>query len=352
MSKLNEYLRASPSGALSLQHVYIIAEAGINHDGTLDKALRLIDVAAAAGADAVKFQVFNTKRMTSSTAPKASYQVERTSKDETQAEMLKNYELPAGAFAKLADHAQTRGIDFICTPFDEESVDIVAALKPAAIKVSSGDLTNHPLLKRIAVKGRTVILSAGMSTLGEIEAALRVVQDAHAPQVVVLHCTSNYPVDPKDVNLRAMETIRRAFAVPVGYSDHTLGTEVAIAAVAMGASVIEKHFTLSRSDEGPDHAMSLEPRELQTLVHSIRLVEQALGDGVKRVVDSELNTKAVARKSIHLAVDVAEGETLSLEKLCYMRPGDGIPPSMVDLVIGRRTCRRLLAGHKLTWQDI
>ncbi|QUL99577.1 MAG: N-acetylneuraminate synthase [Candidatus Fermentithermobacillus carboniphilus] len=339
-------------GTSLLRQTYIIAEAGVNHDGKLDKALRLVDVAAEAGADAVKFQAFRAAKMTSSIAPKAAYQLERTARDETQEEMLKKYELSDEAFAKLAEHARARGIDFICTPFDEESVELVAALQPAAIKVSSGDLTNHPLLKRIASKGYPVILSSGMATLGEVESALHVVENARPSLVIVLHCTSSYPADPKDVNLRAMETIRRAFAIPVGYSDHTLGIEVAIAAVALGACVIEKHFTLSRLDEGPDHAMSLEPIELQALVRSVRIVEQALGNGVKRVTDSEMDTRISARKSIHLAVDVSEGEVITLEKLCCLRPGDGISPSLLDLVVGRRARRQLAAGHKLNWQDI
>lgn len=352
VSRFKEYIARGAQDSALQCHTYIVAEAGVNHDGRLDKALRLVDVAAEAGADAVKFQAFHAAKMTAYGAPKATYQVERTPKGETQEQMLEKYELSPNAFAKLAEHARSRGIDFICTPFDGESVDVVASLDPAAIKVSSGDITDHPLLERIGSKGYAVILSSGMSTLGDIEAALGVLRKTQASPIVVLHCTSNYPANPKDINLRAMETIRRAFAVPVGYSDHTLGTEISVAAVAMGAAVIEKHFTLNRTDEGPDHAMSLTPEELQLMVRSIRLVEQALGDGVKRVADSELSTKLVARKSVHLAVDVAEGEILSEEKLCCMRPGDGIAPSMIGVVIGRRVGRKLPAGHKLDWQDI
>ena len=252
----------------------------------------------------------------------------------------------------LADHARSRGIDFICTPFDDESVDLVADLRPAAIKVSSGDLTNHPLLSRIASKGYPVILSTGMSTLGEIEEALNVVRAAKPPGVIVLHCTSNYPTNPESANLRVIETIKRAFNVPVGYSDHTTGLEVAVAAVALGACVIEKHFTLNKSDTGPDHAMSLEPDELRALVRSIRTVELALGDGVKRVIDSESDIRIAARKSIHLSKSVQPNEVLTLDKICFLRPGDGIPPSLARYIIGRRVRHGLPMGHQLRFSDI
>lgn len=340
------------SVTFAARKIYIIAEAGVNHDGDLEKAMRLIDVAADSGADAVKFQAFRASQMASSSAPKAAYQLERTDAGQSQMEMLQQYELSREAFEMLAEHARARGIDFICTPFDDESVDLVADLHPAAIKVSSGDLTNHPLLRRIASKGYPVILSSGMSTLGEIEDALQVVRAAKPPLVIVLHCTSNYPASPESVNLRAMDTIRRAFAVPVGYSDHTTGLEIPIAAAALGACVIEKHFTLNKKDAGPDHAMSLEPDELQALVRSVRVVELALGDGIKRVVDSEVDTRVAARKSIHLSESVQAGEVLSLEKLRFMRPGNGIPPSMTDFVIGRRARYALPKGHQLRFSDI
>lgn len=352
MSKFGEYYDTYLSVAVPNPKVYIIAEAGVNHDGNLDKAMKLVDVAADAGADAVKFQAFRANRMTSSAAPKATYQLEQTDAEESQMEMLEKFELPEKAFYDLANHARNRGIDFVCTPFDEESLELVAALKPAAIKVSSGDLTNHPFLRNVASKGYPVILSSGMSTIGEVEDALRIVRSVGLLDIVLLHCTSNYPASPENVNLRAMNTLRQSFAVPVGYSDHTVGLEISIAAVAIGALVIEKHFTLKKSDRGPDHAMSLEPYELEALVSSIRVVERALGDGVKRVDRSELDTRIAARKSIHLAMAVSEGEVLSADKLCYLRPGDGIPPSMMNLVVGRQARSCLPAGHKLLIRDL
>lgn len=352
MSKFGEYYDTYLPVAVPNPNVYIIAEAGVNHDGNFDKAMKLIDVAADAGADAVKFQVFRAKRMTSSAAPKAAYQLKRTDAKESQMEMLAKCELSDEAFYDLANYARNRGIDFVCTPFDEESLELVAFLRPAAIKVSSGDLTNHPFLRVAASKGYPMIISCGMSTIGEVEDALFVVRSAGCLDIVVLHCTSNYPASPESVNLRAMDTLRQAFAVPIGYSDHTVGLDIPIAAAAMGASVIEKHFTLRKSDRGPDHAMSLEPHELQALVSSIRVVERALGDGVKRVDRSELDTRLAARKSIHLAVAVSQGEVLSADKLCHLRPGDGISPSMIDLVIGRRVRSCLPAGHKLSLRDL
>jgi len=314
---------------------FVIAEAGVNHNGDLDLAHRLVDVAVDAGADAVKFQTFQTERIISRTAPKADYQVENTGSDESQFDMIKALELPEEAFAQLMAHCQERGILFLSTPFDHESVDILARLDVAAFKIGSGEITNLPLLEKIAGHGKPMIISTGMATIGEVETTIRTAREAGTQEVILLHCVSNYPTDPADVNLRAMRTMARAFGLPVGYSDHTEGLEVPLAAVALGASVIEKHVTLDKTLPGPDHRASLEPDELARMVSGIRIVEKSLGHGRKEPATSEANTTAVARKSLVAKRDLAAGTVLTEEMIDIKRPGYGLPPSMRLHLVGR-----------------
>jgi N-acetylneuraminate synthase len=331
---------------------FVIAEAGVNHDGDIAKALRLVDVAAAAGADAVKFQTFSAERLVTTTAPKAEYQKRGTSAAESQFEMLKRLELSRADHLTLFSHAATRGIEFMSTPFDEHCADFLQELGVKRFKVSSGDLTNLPLLVHLAATKLPVILSTGMATMGEVERAIETFLAAGGGPLSVLHCTSNYPARPDDVNLLAMQTIGVAFGVPVGYSDHTLGTEVAIAAVALGARIIEKHFTLDTSAPGPDHAASLTPEQLVAMVRAIRTVEVALGDGIKRPRASEREVAAVARKSLVASLPLAVGHVLTAADLTMRRPGTGLPWEVLGLVVGRHLRRPLQPGDLLTLEAL
>ena len=267
------------SARIGAGRCFVIAEAGVNHNGDTEMAARLIDAAANAGADAVKFQTFRAEHVVSAHAPKAAYQRATTGDGEGQLDMVRALELPADSFGALKSHADRRGILFLSTPFDHGSVDLLHKLDVAAFKIASGEITNLPLLRHVAALGKPVILSTGMSYLSEVEAAVRALQSSGLDRLALLHCVSNYPADPADVNLRAMATLSAAFAVPVGYSDHTTGIEVALAAAARGAAVLEKHFTLDRASPGADHRASLEPAELTAMVAGIRRVESALGDG-------------------------------------------------------------------------
>ncbi len=332
--------------------VLVIAEAGVNHNGSLERARQLIDAAAAARADAVKFQTFRASAIVSRYARKAAYQERTTGVDESQLDMIKRLELSEADHRALIAHAQNAGIEFLSTPFDEQSLDmLVNDLKLRTIKVASGEITNAALLLRIARSGCRVILSTGMSTLAEVEAALGVLafgmrtsSEAPSPEVfkkalesqiglallrertLLLHCTTEYPAAVAETNLRAMESMRHAFGLPVGYSDHTEGIHVAIAAVACGACAVEKHFTLSRDLPGPDHKASLEPSELKAMVAAIRDVEAAFGDGVKQPSTTEIKNRAVVRKSLVAARDIAAGEPLTADNLTCKRPGNGISP--------------------------
>jgi N-acetylneuraminate synthase len=326
------------------QPVFVIAEAGVNHNGDLKLARALIDVAVEAGADAVKFQTFRAERLATPDAPKAEYQVQTTGNAEAQFEMLRRLELSADAHRELQAYCHERGIIFLSTPFDEEAVDLLDELGVAAFKISSGDLTNSPLLEHVASKGKPVILSTGMSELSELIEAVSVLNTAGCENPVLLHCVSNYPADPAEVNLRAMQTMRSAFDVPVGFSDHTQGIDVALAAVALGACVIEKHFTLDRTMPGPDHRASLEPTELRELVRSIRRVETALGNGRKVPTASELETAKVARRSLVAARDIPAGATLERDMVMMRRPGTGMSPAMLNTLLDRRTVRPIAAG--------
>ncbi len=331
---------------------YIIAEAGVNHNGSLEIAKKLIEVAADAGADAVKFQTFKADKLVSSSALKAEYQTRTTDATETQFAMIRKLELDEAAHDILIGHCKLCGIEFLSTPFDEDSVDLLAGrFNLARIKIPSGEITNAPLLLKIAESAKPVILSTGMSSLGEIEDALGVLafgylkcgewpsikgfhsayssevgQSMLQRHVTLLHCTTEYPAPYEDVNLKAIDTLRAAFALPVGFSDHTAGIAVAIAAVARGAVIIEKHFTLDRNLPGPDHKASLEPTELKEMVKSIRLVEQALGSPLKMPSPSELKNIAVARKSLVAQCPIAQGEVFSNANLTAKRPGNGVSP--------------------------
>ena len=315
----------------------IIAEAGVNHNGDMALAKQLIDVAADAGADLVKFQTFNADRQVTQDAAKASYQLQQTDQAETQHAMLRRLELSEAMHHALIAHCTTRGIGFFSTGFDIPSLDLLRGLGQTLFKIPSGEITNLPYLRHVGRWGGPLILSTGMATLGDIEAALAVLvrSGTALSAITVLHCTTEYPTPMVDVNLRAMLGIQAALGVAVGYSDHTPGIEVATAAVALGATVIEKHFTLSRSLPGPDHQASLEPAELSAMVRAIRNIEIALGDGVKRISDSEAKNRSIARKSLVASRAIKQGERFGADNLTAKRPGSGLSPMLWDQVIGQ-----------------
>lgn len=319
----------------------IIAEAGVNHNGDLALARQLIDVASEADADLVKFQTFSADRLVTTHAGKADYQTRTTDSGESQLAMLRRLELTRDMHQALVVHCRSRGIKFLSTGFDRESIELLVELDVEYFKIPSGEITNLPYLRHVGHYGKPVILSTGMAKLGEIEAALEVLEQAGTPRgrITVLHCNTEYPTPMADVNLRAMLTIRDAFGVAVGYSDHTVGIEVAIAAVALGATVIEKHFTLDRNLPGPDHKASLEPNELKAMVAAIRNIEQALGDGIKQPTASEAKNKPFARKSLVAARAIRAGEVFSETNLAVKRPGTGLSPMRWDEVLGRKAPR-------------
>lgn len=357
-----------------MSRVMVIAEAGVNHNGDISLARRLIEVAAEAGADAVKFQSFRAERLASRAAAKADYQQRTTDRAQSQLDMLRGLELSREAHEQLAAHARTAGVTFLSTPFDEPSLYLLTGcLGMQVIKVSSGEVTNAPFLVAIARAARQVILSTGMSDLGEVEAALGALafgfvaptdalpagdaferafasaegQRALRERLVLLHCTSEYPAPASEVNLRAMDTLAAAFGVPVGYSDHTLGLHVAVAAVARGARLLEKHFTLDRKLPGPDHAASLEPAELKELVRQVREVEESLGDGIKRPSVSEWKNRSVARRSLVALRTIAPGEVFSLDNLTCKRPGKGRPPADFWRVLGTPATRAYVVDEPI-----
>lgn len=316
---------------------FIIAEAGVNHNGDLELAKRLVDAAKEAGADAVKFQTWITEKLLVPDAPLADYQRHNLGKDLSQFQMAKDLELTYQQFRELKAHADHRGILFFSTPDEEDSADFLDELGVPLFKIGSGEVTNLPFLHHVALKNKPIILSTGMSTLSEVEAAVRTIEDAANQQLVLLHCVSNYPAAPADCNLRAMDTLRSAFQYPVGYSDHTLGTHVSLAAVALGACVVEKHFTLDRNLPGPDHTMSLTPSKLAGMIGAVRSVESALGTGRKWPADSEMPIKEVAQKSIVAAKEIPKGKSLEPDDLMLRRTSAGLPPSYLKQIIGRKT---------------
>jgi len=321
-----------------MKRTFIIAEAGVNHNGSLEIAKKMITAAVEAGVDAVKFQTFRAVQLVSKYAQKAEYQSKATGVDESQLEMIKKLELDAAAHRILIDYCKKNNIRFLSTPFDLESIDLLNRMALELFKIPSGEITNLPYLRKIGALKKRLILSTGMADLGEIEDALDVISEAGTPldNITVLHCNTEYPTPFEDVNIKAMLTIKHAFpGVAVGYSDHTIGIEVPIAAVAMGATIIEKHFTLDKNMEGPDHKASLEPDELKAMVTAIRNIEKALGNGIKKPSPSELKNKPIARKSIVAARNIRKGESFTEENLTAKRPGTGISPMRWDEIIGQ-----------------
>lgn len=340
-----------------MSNVFIIAEAGVNHSGSVALAKKLIDVAVDAGADAVKFQTFKAERLVSKEAPKAKYQVDNTGNDESQFAMLKKLELSETDHCELLKYCKAKRIEFMSTPFDEESGDFLDQLGVTIFKIPSGEITNKPLIRHIARKGKSIILSTGMSTLGEVEKAVGWIDEewarlSNSPQLTLLHCVSNYPAPVEETNLTAMKTMEKAFVLPVGYSDHTMGTEIPVAAVALGAKVIEKHFTLDRRMEGPDHKASVEPNELKTMVSAIRNVEKAMGDGIKKPAKCEEDTKNIARKSLVITRNIKADEKIQLEDIAVKRPGTGIPPEFRDVVVGMEVKREIGEDAVISWDDL
>ena len=327
--------------------VLVIAEAGVNHNASLKMALELVDVAVESGADFIKFQTALPELVVTSFAAKAEYQKSTTGRTESQLEMLRGIHLPLEDFNEISRYCSERKIGFLSTAFDLVSLNFLFELGLNLFKIASGEITNLPYLRQMGRYGKPIILSTGMATLGEIEAALDVLDHAGTSRdhITVLHCNTEYPTPMADVNLRAMLTIRDAFGVAVGYSDHTSGIEVAIAAVALGATVIEKHFTLDRNLPGPDHKASLEPDELKAMIVAIRNIEQALGDGIKRPSASEMKNKPIARRSLVAACTICAGEVFSENNLIAKRPGNGISPMRWDEVLGRKAPRDFSADE-------
>jgi len=323
---------------LKIPHTIIIAEAGVNHNGSMGYAKRLIDVAVEAGADFVKFQTFKAETLVTQTADKAEYQKGLTSADETQFDMIKKLELDRKAHEELMDYCNQKKIQFLSTAFDHGSIELLAKLDIPLYKIPSGEITNLPYLRHIGGMDMPIIMSTGMSTLDEVRDALNILLEAGAKKdkITILHCNTEYPTPMEDVNLKAMITIRDELGVNVGYSDHTLGIEVSIAAVAMGATVIEKHFTLDRTLQGPDHAASLEPEELKAMVTAIRNIEKAMGDGIKKPSSSEIKNMPIARKSIVAKNSIKKGELFTKDNLTVKRPGTGISPMEWDVLIGKK----------------
>lgn len=316
--------------------IFIIAEAGVNHNGSLAIAKRLIDKAKEAGANAVKFQTFKASSLVSKKAEKAEYQKNLSAKNESQYEMIKKLELNKASHIELIKYCKKKKIEFLSSPFDLDSIDLLNKIGLEIFKIPSGEITNLPYLRKIGKLNKQIILSTGMSDLGEIEDALNVIIESGTKKhkIIVLHCNTEYPTPYEDVNLKAMVTIKKAFDVEVGYSDHTPGIEIPIAAAALGAVVIEKHFTLDKNMEGPDHKVSLEPNELEMMVGAIRKIEKALGSGIKKPSSSELKNINVARKSIVALKDIKVGEKFIEDNITVKRPGNGISPQRWDEIVG------------------
>jgi N,N'-diacetyllegionaminate synthase len=316
---------------------FIIAEAGVNHNGNIEIAKKMIEVAKECGADAIKFQTFKAEKVISKYAPKAEYQKQTTGEIDSQLEMVKKLELSFDDFIVLKEYCDKLNIMFLSTPFDFESIDFLDDLGLEIFKIPSGEITNLPYLEKIGKLGKKVILSTGMADLGEIEDALDILTSCGTKKedITILHCNTEYPTPYEDVNLLAMLTIKEALKVKVGYSDHTLGIEVPIAAVALGASVIEKHFTLDKNMEGPDHKASLEPHELKVMIDAIRNIEKSLGNGIKKPSKSELKNKDIARKSIVAKREIKKGEIFTEDNITVKRPGNGISPMRWYEVLGK-----------------
>lgn len=322
-----------------MDKVLIIAEAGVNHNGSFDLAIQLIDKAVEAGVDIVKFQTFKAEKAVSKYAQKADYQNETTGNKESQLDMVKKLELPFEDFIKLKEYCDKVGIKFLSTPFDFESIDFLAKIGMDIWKIPSGEITNLPYLRKISKVAKNVIMSTGMCEVYEVKDAIKILKEGIVEDITVLHCNTEYPTPMKDVNLKAMETLKKELGLSIGYSDHTLGIEVPIAAVALGAEVIEKHFTLDKNMVGPDHRASLEPNELKAMVLAIRNIEIALGSSDKIVTESEGKNKNIARKSIVAGKKIKKGDILTEDNLSVKRPGNGISPMKWDNVIGKNATR-------------
>ena len=339
---------------------FIIAEAGVNHNGREDLALQLIETAAQCGADAVKFQTFSADKLVRKGTAKAAYQIRQTS-DGDQHQMLKQLELSWATYEKLFRHCEKLGVEFMSTPFDDDALELLTSLGMKRVKIPSGEITNIPFLRVIAATGLPLILSTGMADLSEIGVAIETILKTRqasgfieplADVLTILHCTSNYPASYYDVNLRAMQTIADTFSLPVGYSDHTLGASVSTAAVALGAVTIEKHFTLDRGMHGPDHQASLSPDELSEFVQQLRQVELAMGSPIKAPVSNELAVRNLVRRSVTSTQALRHGQIITRSDLTLQRPGDGIAPTDLDHVVGRVAGRNIDEGQTLTWADI
>ena len=336
---------------INTSKVFIIAEAGVNHNGSLDLAYQLIDVAKDAGADSVKFQTFKAENVVSELADKAEYQKKTTGSDKSQLEMIKKLELSFEDFVKLKKYCDKKEIMFLSTPFDYQSIDFLYDLVDI-YKIPSGEIINYPYLKHIAAKNKPLIMSTGMSNLGEIEEAINIIRSVNSEaKISLLHCTTNYPTPYEEVNLKAIQTLAAAFKLPVGYSDHTLGIEVPIAAVARGAKIIEKHFTLDKKLPGPDHKASLEPSELKEMVKAIRNIEMALGDGIKKPNKSEIQIMKVARRSLIATRDIRAGEIIKESDIAIKRPGKGIPPKFKEIVIGMKLINDIRQDEPFRWEN-
>jgi len=331
---------------------FIIAEAGVNHNGDIRLAKKLIDVAKESGADAVKFQTFITEKIVTKNASKANYQKIITGTKESQYQMLKKLELAQNDFLKLKKYADSENILFFSTPYDEESVEFLYKTRIPAFKISSADITNYPLLTTVAKKKLPIILSTGMSTLGEVKEAVNLIKETGNKKLILLHCNFNYPAKIEEVNLLAMKTLSQTFQVPVGYSDHTEGIEIPIAAVSLGACVIEKHFTLNKNLPGPDHKASLEPKELREMINKIRNIEKALGSPIKFPTKSERLNRRISRRSIVAAQNLSRGMIITPDKILVKRPGTGIPPKRIKNVIGRRVIKDIKLDELITWNKI
>ena len=332
--------------------VFIVAEAGVNHNGNLDLAKKLVDVAKHSGADAVKFQIFKAEKIATQHAEKAEYQTKATNKNESQLAMLKQLELKEENVKRLSYYAKEKGLIFLASPFDKESVDLLSSLEAPAFKIASGEITNLPLLKYVAEKKKPIILSTGMSMLDEIEDALKVIRENGTEAIVLLHCVTSYPAREEETNLRVIETLRRRFRIPVGFSDHTLGITVSIAAAALGAVLIEKHFTLDRRLPGPDHKASLEPNELTEMIKGIRDVEKALGNGVKKLTKQEKEIRKKVRRSVVAKVRIPKDTIITEEMLDFKRPGFGIEPSHLNKIIGKKAKKNMEPDDLIAFENL
>lgn len=334
------------------QSTFIVAEIGVNHNGSLDMAKKLIDAAKDAGADAVKIQAFKTEKIVTKYAEKASYQKENTYLEETQYDMLKKFELKDEEIEELSCYAKGKGIVFLSSVFDKESVDLLSRVKAPAFKIASGDITNFPLLRYVAEKKKPIILSTGMSTLGEIGEALEIVRENGVEDIILLHCVTSYPAKIEDANLRVIKVWQNSFGLPIGFSDHTLGIAAPVAAVALGAVLIEKHFTLDNTMPGPDHRASLEPDEFKEMVDGIRDVDKALGDGVKKITKEEERIKKVVRRSIVAKMNIPKGTTITGDMLDLKRPGIGLESKHINKIVGMKAKKNIRVDERVTFDKL